>query len=368
MKLRYSRPAKSWNEALPIGNGRLGAMIFGGIEKEHLQLNEDTLWSGAPKDFNNPKAKELLPEVRRLIFDGKYTEADKLCREMMGPYTQSYMPFGDLYLQFNHGETVHSFERSLDLKTGTGLVEYRIGDVHYTREMFASFPDQIIAIRLKTSKPGCLNFSVSLGSSLKFKTAPDQDQFVLNGICPEHVDPSYYHTDHPIVYGDPESTDAMKFEARVGANAEDGSVHIDHNGLHVTAATTVTLYFSAATSFNGYDKSPGKEGKNPSLAAKSFLEAAMSKSFEELEHSHIEDYKSLFERVELDLGPAVAPENLPTDQWILKYGANDPKLVELLFHYGRYLMIASSRPGSQPANLQGIWNREVRRLGAATSR
>ncbi|MEH7493343.1 glycoside hydrolase family 95 protein [Neobacillus niacini] len=360
MKLQYNRPAKTWNEALPIGNGRLGAMIFGGIEKEHLQLNEDTLWSGTPKDFNNPKAKEILPEVRKLIFDGKYSEADQLCREMMGPYTQSYLPLGDLYLQFYHGEPVRSFERTLDLETGTGHVEYMIGDVHYSREIFASFPDQVITIRLKTSKQGFLNFSASLGSSLKFNTTPENEHFVLSGICPEHVDPSYYRTNDPIKYGDPDTTEAMIFEGRLGVNAEDGSIHLDHEGIHVTSATTVTLYFSAATSFNGFNKSPRKEGKDPSLAAKTFLEKAMSKSFEEVRHSHIEDYKSLFNRVELDLGPAVAPENLPTDEWILKYGANDPKLVELLFQYGRYLMIASSRPGGQPANLQGIWNREIR--------
>lgn len=360
MKLRYNRPAKSWNEALPIGNGRLGAMIFGGIEKEHLQLNEDTLWAGSPKDFNNPKAKEVLPEVRKLIFDGKYTEADQLCREMMGPYTQSYLPLGDLYLQFYREEPVRSFERTLDLNTGTVNVEYMIGDVHYTREIFASFPDQVIAIRLKTSKQGFLNFSASLGSSLKFKTTPEQEQFVISGICPEHVDPSYYKTDDPIKYGDPDTTEAMRFEGLLGVKAEDGSIRLDHDGIHVTGATTVTLYFSAATSFNGFNISPGKEGKDPSLAAKAFLEKAMSKSFEEVRQSHIEDYKSLFDRVELDLGPAIAPENLPTDEWILNYGANDPKLVELLFHYGRYLMIASSRPGSQPANLQGIWNREIR--------
>lgn len=360
MKLRYNRPAKTWNEALPIGNGSLGAMIFGGIEKEHFQLNEDTLWSGTPKDFNNPKAKEVLPEVRKLIFDGKYTEADQLCREMMGPYTQSYLPLGDLYLQFYHEEPERSFERTLDLETGTGHVEYMIGDVHYTREIFASFPDQVIAIRLKTSKQGFLNFSASLGSSLKFKTTHEKENFVLSGICPEHVDPSYYKTDNPIKYGDPDTTEAMSFEGRLGVKAEDGSIHLDQDGIHVSGATTVTLYFSAATSFNGFNKSPGKEGKDPSLAAKAFLEKAMSKSFEEVRQSHIEDYKSLFDRVELDLGPAVAPENLPTDEWILNYGANDPKLVELLFHYGRYLMIASSRPGSQPTNLQGIWNREIR--------
>ncbi|ULT56729.1 glycoside hydrolase family 95 protein [Neobacillus drentensis] len=360
MKLRYDRPARSWNEALPIGNGRLGAMVFGGVEKEHLQLNEDTLWSGTPKDTNNPKAKEMLAEVRKLIVDEKYVEADRVCRGMMGPYTQSYLPLGDLHLQFYHGDTFHSYERSLNLQSGTVHVDYKVGNVHYTREMFASFPDQAMAIRLTASKPGFLHFSVNLGSSLKFTTAPDQDQFVLSGICPEHVDPSYYHSDDPIQYGDPDKTEAIKFEGRIGVNAEDGCMHVDQDGLHVTEATTVTLHFSAATSFNGYDKSPGLDGKDPSLAAKAFLERAMAKSFEELKHSHMEDYQSFFNRVELDLGPSIAPENLPTDQWILDYGAKDPKLVELLFQYGRYLMIASSRPGSQPANLQGIWNREVR--------
>jgi len=360
MKLRYNKPAKSWNEALPIGNGRLGAMIFGGIEKEHLQLNEDTLWSGAPKNFNNPKAKELLPEVRQLIFDGKYLEAGNLTREMMGPYTQSYMPLGDLYIQFHHGETVSSFERSLNIKTGTSHVEYKIGDVHYTREMFASYPDQMIAIRLRTSKPGRLNFTASFGSALKFQTAPDDELFVLSGISPEHIDPTYYNTDNPVVYGDPDTTNAMKFEGRLGVKTEDGSVIIDHNGLHVTAATTATLFFSAATSFNGFNKSPGREGKDPSKSTRAVLASAMGKTFEELRYAHIEDYKSLFDRVELDLGPSITAENLPTDEWIVKYGAKDPKLIELLFQYGRYLMIASSRPGSQPANLQGIWNQEVR--------
>jgi alpha-L-fucosidase 2 len=360
MKLQYIQPAKSWNEALPIGNGRLGAMIFGGIEEEHLQLNEDTLWSGAPKNVNNPQAKELLPKVRQLLFDGKVEEADLLCRKMLGPYTQSYLPLGDLYIHFHHGESVQSYERSLNVKTGTSHVEYVMDDVTYTREMFASYPDQVIVIRLQTSKPGSLYFTARLGSPLRFQTASEQDQLILRGICPEHVDPNYYHTEQPVVYGDPGTTDAMTFEGRLGVKTEDGSVKVDQSGLHVNAATTVTLYFSAATSFNGFDKSPGKEGKNPSISAKAFLEAAMLRSFEELQESHIEDYNALFDRVELNLGQRIAPEGLSTDQWILNYGANDPKLVELLFQYGRYLMIASSRPGTQPANLQGIWNHQVR--------
>lgn len=360
MKLRYIQPAKSWNEALPIGNGRLGAMIFGGIEEEHLQLNDDTLWSGAPKNVNNPEAKEVLPKVRQLLFDGKYEEADLLCRKMLGPYTQSYLPLGDLYIHFHHGEGVQSYERNLHLETGTSHVKYVIDDVTYTREMFASYPDQMIVIRLQTSKPGSLHFTARLSSLLKFQTSSEQDQLILKGICPEHVDPNYYHTDQPVRYGDPETTDAIQFEGRLAVKTEDGTVMVDQSGLHVNAATTVTLYFSAATSFNGFDKSPRKEGKNPSIAAKTFLEAAWVKSFEDLRESHMEDYRALFERVDLNLGQRMAPESLPTDQWILNYGANDPKLVELLFQYGRYLMIASSRPGSQPANLQGIWNQQVR--------
>lgn len=360
MKLQYIQEAKTWNEALPIGNGRLGAMIFGGVVDEHLQLNEDTLWSGAPKDCNNPQAKELLPKVRQLLLEEKYEEADHLCKKMLGPYTQSYLPLGDLRLHFHHGENVQCYERGLDLKTGSSYVEYVIDDVTYTREMFASYPDQVIVITLQASKPGRLNFTAKLDSSLRFQTTSEQDQLILQGICPEHVDPNYYHTDQPVVYGDPETTDAIKYEGRLGVKTEDGFVKVNGDGLHVTSASTVTLYFSAATSFNGFDKSPARESKNPSIAAKSYLESAMGKTFEKLRSSHIEDYKALFDRVELNLGERIAPEGLPTDQYVLNYGARDPKLVELLFQYGRYLMIASSRPGSQPANLQGIWNQQVR--------
>jgi alpha-L-fucosidase 2 len=335
-------------------------MVFGEAETEHLQLNEDTLWSGGPKDWNNPKAKEILPEVRRLISEGKFTEADKKSKEMMGPYNQSYMPLGDLYIKFRHGGIVRSYERSLDLQSALARVEYQIGDVAYSREMFASYPDQVIVIRLQASRPGALNFTARLESQLRYQTVPANEQLILKGICPEHVDPNYYHTGNPVIYGEPETTEAMRFEGRLGIRIEGGVFRIDHDGLHVDGAETATLFVVAATSFNGFDKSPGKEGKNPSEANEERLKSAMSKTYEELRQSHIGDHRSLFDRVELALGPSLAPEQMPTDRRIAEYGAKDPGLVELLFHYGRYLMIASSRPGSQPANLQGIWNREVR--------
>lgn len=378
MKLYYQSPARLWTEALPIGNGRLGAMIFGGVAEEHLQLNEDTLWSGYPRDCNNPEARKVLPEVRRLIAEGNYTEADKLCKKMMGPYNQSYMPLGDLYIRLEHGEIAKSYSRILDLQTGLVKVEYRVGDVVYTREMFASYPDQVIVIRLRSDKPGMLNFTGKLDSPLRHWTVPgnslagnraDSDmgcnsqhnnQLVLRGICPENVDPSYYHTSNPVVYGDPETTKAMRFECRLGVKLDDGNFSIDHDGLHVYGATSATLIFSAATSFNGFDKIPGEEGKDPAPIVSGILRSALQKDYEELLKKHLEDYQALFNRVRVYLGPSPAPGDMPTNKRIEEYGAKDPGLVELLFQYGRYLLISSSRPGTQPANLQGIWNKDVR--------
>lgn len=360
VKLHYNYPAKKWTEALPIGNGRLGAMVFGGIETEHLQLNEDTLWSGSPRDGNNPHAREVLPKVRRLLQEGEYNQADHLCREMMGPYTQSYMPLGDLHLQFDHGDHCQDYNRSLRLEDGSTRVEYRIGAVHYTREMFASHPDQLIVVRLDASQPGMLNVHAGLQSPLRHQTAYNEEHFILAGYAPENVDPNYYRTDNPIRYGDPHSTEAMRFEGRLGAVHEDGTMQVDQDGLHILGASSVTFYFSAATSFNGFDRMPGSEGKDPSLAAAQDLETAIGLPYGELRRRHVADYQSLFDRVKLHLGPAAASEDMPTDQRISKYGAQDPSLVELMFQYGRYLMIASSRPGTQPANLQGIWNKETR--------
>lgn len=361
MKLRYQSYAKVWTEALPIGNGRLGAMVFGEPESEHLQLNEDTLWSGrGPKDGNNPNAKEVLAEVRRLISAGNYVEADKKSKEMMGPYNQSYMPLGDLQVKFRHEGVVRAYERSLDLRNAITRVEYRIGDVVYTREMFASFPDQVIVVRLEASSSGALNFTARLDSPHPFRTSTSANQLFMQGICPEHVDPNYYHSDHPVVYGEPETTEAMRFEGRLGVHLENGAYSIDQDGLHIKGAGAVTLLFSAATSFQGYDKPPAREDGEIAAANEIRLQQAMTKSYEQLRQSHIDDYKSLFERVELKLGPSEAPEQMPTDRRITEYGAKDPGLVELLFQYGRYLLIASSRAGTQPANLQGIWNREIR--------
>ncbi|WP_080838177.1 glycoside hydrolase family 95 protein [Cohnella massiliensis] len=369
MNLHYFSPAKVWTEALPIGNGRLGAMVFGGVESERLQLNEDTLWSGSPKAGNNPRAREALPEIRRLLAEEKYEEADALCRkEMLGPYAQSYLPLGNLTLHFEHGNVGHPYKRSLDIGEAIARTEYRVGEAEYVREAFASCPDQVLVVRLTAKRPGTLNFTAKLDSPLRSYVRAEGTRLVLRGQAPENADPNYYHSDRSFAYGEPDATDGMRFAGYLAAALDDGDFSADPDGLRVRNASGATLIFSAATSYNGFDRSPGREGVDPDAKASAWLDAALGKSYEALRSAHIEDYRSLFDRVELRLGApketdALAdPENLATDKRVERYGDGlaDPGLAELIFQYGRYLMIASSRPGTLPANLQGIWNEHTR--------
>jgi len=357
MKLWYQHPAKNWLEALPIGNGRLGAMVFGGAGIERLQLNEDSLWSGAPRDWNNPGAKDALPEVRKLVFEGKYVEAGEASKRMQGPFTQTYLPMADLYLQFGHGNFASGYQRELDLENAVATTRFKILGVNYTREVFSSFPDQAIVVRISADKPGKINFTASLDSPLRFRVEPRGDTLALIGKAPLHEDPVYHKKKDGIVYARDENGEGTNFICMVKAIPEGGRVYSDASGLHVRDADAVTLLISAATSFNGFDKSPGLAGKNPGPIAQAYIDTAAAKPYEQLKQSHIKDYSRLFKHVELNLGDSPAgAASLPTDQLIKKFGAKDPGLVVLQFQFGRYLLISSSRPGGQPANLQGIWN------------
>lgn len=363
MKLTYDKPARLWTEALPIGNGKLGGMVFGGIDLERIQLNEDTLWSGYPRDWNNPKAREALPRLRNLLDEGRYEEAEQLSKSaMMGPYTQSYMPLGDLHLRFFHGFFVSDYTRELDLANAVARTSFRIGETIHTREVFASYPDQVIVIRLRTSKPGLLSFRASLDSPLRSLMSYSDDGLSLQGYCPEEVDPNYYDTDQPIRYGEEGATSAMRFVGRLGFRLEGGgSWRTDASGLHIEGATAVTLLFTAATSFNGFDRIPaGETGSNPELLTTKTLHTALSHTDDALLQAHLDDYRPLYGTAGIQLGQSPAPAGLTTDRRLIEYGAQDPRLIELIFQYGRYLLIASSRPGSQPANLQGIWNADAR--------
>lgn len=348
--LWYEAPSKVWTDALPVGNGRLGAMVFGGVASERLQLNEDTLWSGFPREWNNPDAKNQLAEVRRLVLEAEdYPAADKLCTKMQGPYNQSYLPLADLRLEFAGLGEPKGYRRELDLDTAVAAVSFE----GHRRETFVSAPDQVIATRV-WAESGTLEFTVSIDSTVESSSMADgAGGLVLRGKAPAHVDPNYFKTENPIRY-DPAEGRGMRFEARVRVLVEGGSVKEDGSKLRVTGAKAATILVSAATGYRGYNSMP-----NARPDARRQLEAASRLSYDELKARHIADHQRLFRRVRLDLGRPQS--SLPTDQRLKAFKTQpDPQFLALYFQYGRYLLITSSRPGTQAANLQGIWNESVR--------
>lgn len=355
--LWYESPARDWNAALPLGNGRLGAMVFGRVDDELIQLNDDTLWSGGPREWNNPKGAEVFAKVRAAALAGRYKEADELSKGMQGPWTCAYQPMGDLHLKFGHdlGKAVH-YRRELDLSTATASASYEIDSVVYRRELLASRPDGAIVIHLTASEKGKISFEASLSSQLKFNTAPsDPRTLEMTGYAPVRSDPSYVKSENPIEFVEGRG---MRFATLLRAVANGGTVETTNDSLKVSGADSVTLLLTAATSFNGHDKQPDTQGREPMPIALAALDAASPKSFAALRDAHLADYQPLYQRVGLELGP---PSSLPTDQRLARYPTDrDPSLVALVFQFGRYLLIASSRPGDQPANLQGIWSKDLR--------
>ena len=361
--LHYTAPAKRWTEALPVGNGRLGAMVFGDARAEKLSLNEATFWTGGPKDCNNPAAREVLPKVRAAVAAGNYKEAEALCKKMQGPYNQSYLPLGELKISFPGNGEITEYTRDLDLDRSVTTVRYRDGDAVFTREVFSSFPDQVIIVRLTCDKPGKISFNAALTSQVRFNTEPaGNDTLVLHGKAPAHAEPSYVKKPDPIRYEDGPQGEGMTADVRVKAITTGGTSACDGKNLTVSAADSVTLLLSSGTSFNGYDKSPGREGRDATAESIRPLKAAQALSYQELLARHTTDYQKLYRRVALDLGYSDGVENLTMDARLVRQakGESDPGLSALLFNYGRYLLISSSRPGGQPANLQGIWNESMR--------
>lgn len=355
--LTYKKAAMEWSEALPLGNGRIGAMHFGGVETERFQLNEDTLWSGPPERKREYNDQESLQKVRKLIEEENYEEAVSETKNMFGPYTQSYIPLGNLTIQYFHGDAAQKYERRLDINKAISSVNYTVGKIEYTREAFISHPHQVLAVQLTSSVANQLNVIVSLDSTLKSKTSNSSEELVLQGICPEKCAPNYFHEDEqPIVYGDFGETSAIHFEGKLGVVIDGGKVESANGRLSIQNATNAVLYFSVSTSFKGFDQLPGVDfdvltGQNEAILSK-----AMSIPFEQLKETHIQDYQTLYNRVEFSLGHKHTEVMLDTDERVQEYSADDLAMVELLFQYGRYLLIASSREGTQPANLQGIWN------------
>jgi alpha-L-fucosidase 2 len=339
-------------------------MVFGGVNEELLQLNESTLWSGGPANLNpNPKSPNYLPQIRKAIFNEDYQLADSLARKMQGLFTESYEPLGDVIIKQNFAGTPTDYYRELNLADAVTTTRFKVDNVEYTREIFASAPDQLIVVRLKASKRGKLNCLVTAKSLLHYKrTVIGSREMALKGKAPSFTDPNGYviHPE-PIVYSDSTSCRGMRFELRVRALPSDGKVITDTSGLHVSNATEIVLLLSAATSFNGFEKCPDKDGKNETQQVENYLNAAAAKPYTALKKAHLKDYQTYFDRVYLSLNENKEIK-APITERLKRYasGAPDSHLEALYLQFGRYLLISCSRQGGQPASLQGLWNPQVR--------
>ena len=359
LSLWYRQPAapNQWTRALAIGNGRIGAMIFGGIDKEKLQLNEDTLWAGGPYDPVNPKAKEALPQVRQLVFDGKYQDAARLITSDMlsKPIGQApYETAGDLNLTFPGMEnaTVEDYRRDLNLDTAVSSVTYTVNGVKYTRSVFASPTDQVIVVRLTADRKGAISFQADLRSPQKSELVIEpQNTLVLSGNNGDFGGNNGRRggTPTPAVKG------ALTFEVRARVMADGGKVSTNENSIAITNADSATVIVALATSYKNYQDVTG----DPAAINKKRIVAAAKMSADKLLARHIEEHQKMFRRVTLDLGKSDAAQ-LPTDERVKNFKTgNDPAFAVLYFQFGRYLLMSSSRPGGQPANLQGLWNQSM---------
>ncbi|MFY9175884.1 MAG: glycoside hydrolase family 95 protein [Caldicoprobacterales bacterium] len=342
LRLWYKESARDWNEALPIGNGRLGGMIFGNTEKERIQLNEDSIWYGGPVDRNNPDAFTYLPKIRSLLFEGKIKEAERLATMALSGTPEGqrhYQPLGDLFLNFNHDKNrVENYLRELDLNSGLVKVQYSHDGVTYTREHFASAVDQVIVIRITADKPSSISFDAQL----------------RRGKYIEKIQKIAY--DSIMLRGNTGGEEGISFSTIVRAIARGGKVCTIGENLLVEDADEVVLLLSAATTFRNEDYID---------VCERYIDNAAGRSYEDLLQDHVKDYQALFNRMELNLqglnDRAEELENLPTDERLkrVREGKDDFGLISLYFQFGRYLLISCSRPGTLPANLQGIWNQHM---------
>lgn len=335
--LWYSGPAAEWVEALPVGNGRLGGMVFGATGNERIQLNEDTLWAGAPQERDIAGAFRHLPEIRKMLFDGKYVEAERMIEEtIMGEriFPKGYQTLGDLWIDSAHSASPDSYRRELDLETGIARTEWTEDGVSYSREVFSSAPHDVLVVRIEADQPGAISIRVRLDRPADATTTAADSELLMLGRAS--------HEGQQL---------RVRFEARLRADAEGGSVRADGKSLRISAADAVTLILAAATDYRGHE---------PSDETTRRLKAAEDAGFAVLRDSHVTDHRAIFDRVALELGGKEKRQS-PIDQRLqaVRAGGSDPDLLATYFQFGRYLLMGSSRPGTMPANLQGIWNDKI---------
>jgi alpha-L-fucosidase 2 len=343
LKLWYNKPASNWNEALPLGNGRLGAMVYGDPINEEIQLNENTLYSGSPNRNDNPNAKEALPLIRKLIFEGKYKEAQDLANEKFISKTShgaAYQTVGSLRIKFPDNENFTNFYRDLDIEKAIATTSFSANGIDYKREVFTSFPDEIVVVRLTSNKKGAISFSATLDRPSQVGlTTEGNNVLMMEGMS----------SDHETVKG------GVKFQARLKIIPDGGTVELADKSLLVSNANSVLLLVSIATNFVNYNDISADANKR----AAEYLAKAEKKSYKQLINDHVAFYQKYFNRVSIDLGVTDSIKN-PTDLRIAQFSnGNDPAMAALYFQFGRYLLISSSQPGGQPANLQGLWGDQL---------
>ena len=362
--LWYKQSAQYFEESLVLGNGKLGATIFGGVESDKIHLNDATLWSGEPVNAlmnptgGEPHAYKNIPAIREALKNEDYKLADKLQHKLQGKFSESYAPLGTMFINHANSANYTNYYRELDISKAISKVTYEINGVKYTREYFVSHPDQIMAVKITSSKKGGLTFDVKFNSLLKYKISTSKQTLQINGYAPIHAEPNYRKSDNPVIF---DETKGTRFTTLTKIKNTDGTITSTDSTLGVKGATEAIIYVSIATSFNGFDKNPAVQGLNNQANASTNLTKAFGKTFAKIKQAHLLDYQKFFNRVSLDLGKTAAP-NLPTDERLRRYakGEEDKNLEILYFQYGRYLLISSSRTMGVPANLQGIWNPYIR--------
>lgn len=361
IKLWYESPAEIWEEALPLGNGSFGAMVFGNPINEVYQMNEETLWSGPADERYNPKAPDALPLIRDAINNGEYREAEQLWREnSQGPYTARYLPMANLFIDMlNMGDEVENFYRDLNISDATATVSYTQNGVNYKRTTFISFPDQVMVVKIESDKRNSISFDASLNSDLRYSTYADNGKLILKGKAPYHVAHRNYDPNQ-VSYSDEDDGPGLNFEVQMQVIHRGGDILSTDSSLTINNANEAIVILSSATSsdMDSFLKSSADIQTAHRVASQRIANVAQ-KSYSQLLKSHKEDYKPLFDRVELNLGEG--KDNMPMNKRLSEFQNDqaDYGLVATYFQFGRYLTIAGSRSGGLPTNLQGIWNRHV---------
>lgn len=355
----FNEPAQVFEEAFPLGNGRIGAMIYGGTMKEKIALNESTFWSGGPVSPNmNPNAKNYLPLVREALFKEDYQAADSLMHFMQGKFSDSYAPIGNLLIGFGH-QAITNYTRTLNIEEAVTTIQYTCNNTVFKREIFVSFPDQVLVMKFTAVGKEKLSFALQANSLLPHKVEARDQKMTFTGIAPSKAEPSYRGDMPNAVQFD--TINSMRFCVMAAIQQTDGTISATDSSLVVTNASTATVLASIATSFNGFDQNPGIHGKEERAIAKNNLVNALRKTYPVLRHDHISDFKKYFDRVSIDLGPETK-DKLPVNLRLKRFsaGEEDNALTALYFQFGRYLTISASRTNTVPMNLQGIWNEQVR--------